>query len=143
MRPGWPVAVILSLALGASCAHTKSTDSGETKEPDKQASGKKKAPEPGAGTNPNLHPGHPEEIPVATRPEALLAPGADNDIRDKLAERGFLKEGAGSSQSSTREGIRRFQRAEDLPATGIADQETVKRLGLDPEKVFRKATVKD
>jgi hypothetical protein len=137
------------MALGASCAHTRSTDSGETKEGDKakegdkQASGKKKAAEPGAGTNPNLHPGHPEEIPVATRPEALLAPGADNDIRDKLAERGFLKEGAGTSQSATREGLRRFQRAEDLPATGVADQETVKRLGLDPEKVFRKATVKD
>src|SRR4029078_11557156 len=97
--------VTVSGALGASSAQPKSTDSGETKEPDKQASGKKKAPEPGAGTNPNLPPGHPAEIPVATRPEALLAPGADNDIRDKLAERGFLKEGAGSSHSSTREGI--------------------------------------
>jgi len=131
MRRGWPLAAILTLSLGASCAHTKNTDSGDTKAEDN------------AGTNPNLHPGHPEEVPVATRPEALLAPGADHDIRDKLAERGFMKEGAGSSQSSTREGIRRFQRAEDLPATGIADQETVKRLGLDPEKVFRKATVKD
>jgi len=143
MRRGWPAAVILSLALGASCAHTKTTESDETKEGDKQAPGTAKAKEPGAGTNPNLHPGHPEEVPVATRPEALLAPGADHDIRDKLAERGFLKEGAATSQSSTREGIRRFQHAEDLPATGIADQETVKRLGLDPEKVFRKATVKD
>ena len=115
MRRGWPAAMILSLALGASCAHTKTTESDETKEGDKQASGTAKAKEP----------------------------GADHDIRGKLAERGFLKEGAATSQSSTREAIRRFQHAEDLPATGIADQETVKRLGLDPEKVFRKATVKD
>jgi murein L,D-transpeptidase YcbB/YkuD len=42
-----------------------------------------------------------------------------------------------------RDGIRRFQRAHDLPATGVADNETVKSLGLDPDQIFRKAAVKD
>ena len=98
MTLGWPVAMLLSLALGASCAHTRTTDSGETKEGDRQASGKAKAGEPGAGTNPNLHPGHPEEVPVATRPEALLVPGADDDAlarlhRHRTAERQLAEPG--------------------------------------------------
>ena len=73
----------------------------------------------------------------------MLAPGADDEIRDKLVARGFLGADAKPSHGTTREGIRRFQQAQDLPDTGIPDQETVKRLGLDPDKVFRKATVKD
>ena len=143
MMRGWPVSMILSLSLGASCAHTRSTDSGETKEGDKQASRTGEAGQPGAGTNPNLHPGHPEKVPVATAPEALLAPGADEEIRDKLVARGFLDADAKPSHGTAREGIRRFQQAQDLPDTGIPDQETVKRLGLDPDRVFKKATVKD
>ncbi len=48
-----------------------------------------------------------------------------------------------ASDAATREGVRRFQRAQDLPATGVPDAETVKRLGLDPDKTFRRGTVKD
>ena len=42
-----------------------------------------------------------------------------------------------------RDSIRRFQRAEDLPATGVPDRETVERLGLDPDETFRRGTVKE
>ncbi len=78
---------------------------------------------------------------MATAPEALLAPGADHEIRQRLVAGGFLARDA--SDAATREGIRRFQRAQDLPATGVPDAETVKRLGLDPDKTFRRGTVKD
>ena len=54
---------------------------------------------------------------------------------------GFL--GRDASDAAKRQGLRRFQRAHDLPATGVADHETVKRLGLDPDQIFRQATVKD
>ena len=87
MRRGWPVAVILSLALGASCAHTKSTDSGETKEGDKQASGTAKAKEPATRTNPDLHPGHPEEIPVATKLETQPLLGLHGHIHESAGIR--------------------------------------------------------
>ena len=48
-----------------------------------------------------------------------------------------------SRRAATRGGIQKFQKAQDLPATGVPDAETVKRLGLDPDKTFRRATVKD
>jgi hypothetical protein len=41
------------------------------------------------------------------------------------------------------DGLRRFQRAHDLPATGIPDHQTVKDLGLDPDQIFRQGPVKD
>ena len=75
---------------------------------------------------------------MSTSPAGLLAPGADDKIRDKLAAAGFAAKG-----KSTDEALRRFQRANDLPATGIPDHETVKKLGLDPNDIFRAAAVKD
>ena len=80
----------------------------------------------------------PGDVPVSTSPAGLLAPGADDKIRDKLAAAGFAADG-----KSTKEAMRRFQQANDLPATGSPDHETVKKLGLDPNDIFRAATVKD
>lgn len=128
---------LVAIAL-AGCGHTKTTDEGQ---PEKQAEhkpepaakhrepGRRRAPEPAS---------KPEDVPVSTSPAGLLAPGADDKIRDKLAAAGFAAKG-----KSTDEALRRFQRANDLPATGIPDHETVKKLGLDPNDVFRVAAVKD
>jgi hypothetical protein len=117
-------------------------------------------------------PGHP---PVATHAADLYAPGAEDQIRDKLAAGGYLPHDAGRERSSfarpsaspgsprvsarvgwlrevrnpsegseedsdaaLADGLRKFQSAHDLPATGVADDETVHRLGLDPGKVFRR-----
>ena len=64
-------------------------------------------------------PGNPDAVPVATAPEALLAPGAEDKIRERLVAGGFLA-GDAKSDAAMREGFRRFQRAQDLPATGVA-----------------------
>ena len=106
---------------------------------------KKTKPKPRAGDKKGseLHPGKPDAVPVATAPEALLAPGAEDKIRERLVAGGFLATDADKSNGATRGGIRRFQKAQDLPATGVPDAETVKRLGLDPDKTFRRGTVKD
>jgi hypothetical protein len=131
-------AAVLLAAL-AGCSHAKTTDAGK---PEKQsesggeskpaAEERKRAPraEPAASK--------PGDVPVATSPAGLLAPGADDKIRDRLAERGFASEG-----KSTKEAMRRFQQANDLPATGVPDHETVKKLGLDPDVIFRAGAVKD
>ena len=148
MTGRWQV-LLVALALGGACAHAKTTDDGtekaaakETKADDPnpkerkaRAGGKKKGGE--------LHPGNPDAVPVATAPEALLAPGADEQIRERLIAGGYLAAGADKSSGDTRGAIRKFQKAQDLPATGVPDAETVKRLGLDPDKAFRRATVKD
>ena len=145
MTGRWRV-LFVALALGGACAHAKTTDDGtpkatakETKEgdpngPKPRASGKQES---------EVHPGNPDAVPVATAPEALLVPGAEEQIRERLIAGGFLAADADKSKGATRGAIRKFQRAQDLPATGVADAETVKRLGLDPDKAFRRVTVKD
>jgi len=143
----WPIAV-LATALGVGCAHTKTTDQGAAEsnnqdggteeakatKPEPTRRGPRESREQGGGT----HGG----VPLATAPGALLAPGAEKKIRERLAADGFLARDA-ESDAAMGEGLRRFQRAKDLPATGVADQETVRRLGLDPDEIFRKAGVKD
>ena len=128
--------LVLAVIALAGCGHAKSTDEGKpAKEAEPEAEAKKpeptrkRAPEPAS---------NPDDVPVSTSPAGLLAPGADDKIRDKLAAAGFAAQG-----KSTKEALRRFQRANDLPATGIPDHETVKKLGLDPDQIFRAATVKD
>ena len=128
--------VVLAVIALAGCGHAKTTDEGKpAKESEPEAEAKtpeptrKRAPEPAS---------KPEDVPVSTSPAGLLAPGADDKIRDKLAAAGYAAEG-----KSTKEALRRFQKANDLPATGMPDNETVKKLGLDPSEIFRAATVKD
>jgi putative peptidoglycan binding protein len=127
----------LALIALAGCSHAKTTDQGkpakgaepEAETAKKREPARQRAPEPAS---------KPEDVPVSTSPAGLLAPGADDKIRDKLAAAGFAAKG-----KSTDEALRRFQRANDLPATGIPDHETVKKLGLDPNDIFRAAAVKD
>jgi hypothetical protein len=129
-------ALFVATAL-AACSHAKTTDKGKPAqaEPDadakaeKREPARKRAPEPAS---------KPDDVPVSTTPAGLLAPGADDKIRDKLAAAGFAADG-----KSTKEALRRFQKDNDLPATGIPDHETVKKLGLDPNEIFRAAAVKD
>ena len=71
----------------------------------------------------------PEDIPVASSPQGLLKPGAEEKVREKLG----VAKGAGM-----RKALMSFQREHDLPATGMLDHETVERLGLDPKDIFRK-----
>jgi hypothetical protein len=71
----------------------------------------------------------PEDIPVASSPQGLLKPGADEKVREKLG----VSKGAGM-----RKALMNFQREHDLPATGMLDHETVEKLGLDPKDIFQK-----
>ena len=125
---------LFAVTVLVACSHAKTTDEGKpAKEPppevEERESTRKRAPEAAS---------KPGDVPVSTTPAGLLAPGAEDKIRDKLAAAGFAADG-----KSTKEALRRFQKANDLPATGIPDHETVKKLGLDPNETFRAATVKD
>jgi putative peptidoglycan binding protein len=140
----WCMALAVSFALGGACAHTKTTDDGTDK---KQKTAEEKQEKQRTAetrkSTPDLHPGDRDAVPVATAPGALLKPGAEDKIREQLVAAGFLARDGKASDASMREGLRDFQRAKDLPATGMPDHETVKRLGLDPDEIFRQATVKD
>lgn len=129
--------VLVALSFTIACAHTKTTDDGSEKQ-DRKSEAKAEKPR-AADRRPHESGG----VPLATSPAGLLAPGADEKIHDRLVAEGFLDDDAKRSDAATSEGLRRFQRAHDLPATGIPDDKTVKDLGLDPGEVFRRGTVKD
>jgi hypothetical protein len=127
---------LATLALGG-CAHTTTTDDGTEKKEEPKAEKERAAKAERRDAEPR------GTVPVATKPEALLAPGADEKIRERLVANGYLADDAKPSVGAMRDSIRRFQRAQDLPATGVPDHETVERLGLDPDETFRRGTVKD
>ncbi|HXU62453.1 MAG TPA: peptidoglycan-binding domain-containing protein [Polyangia bacterium] len=137
-------AVALGLLAGAlGCGHTKTTDAA--------SAGSEKAEErtppadhpdrvPGASSGAkHENPTQTSAIPVPASPEGLLAPGAEDQIRDKLADGGYLDKGdkAGSLDA----GLRKFQKAKDMPVTGIPDHRTIQALGLDPGRIFKHADV--
>lgn len=138
-------AAALALALaGASCGHTKTTDATAPSSPEKVEERTPPAdhpervaghPEGGGARHDN--PAETKGIPVAASPEGLLAPGAEAQIRDKLATGGYLDRN--DEHASLAAGVRKFQQAHDLPETGIADHQTVKALGLDPGRIFKHA----
>ena len=71
----------------------------------------------------------PKDIEVATSPEGLLRPGAEDKVREKL--------GMEPGDRNLHGAIRRFQREQQLPVTGILDHETVEKLGLSPDEIFQ------
>jgi hypothetical protein len=96
-------------------------------------------PGPGSAPRDTGAPAQTASIPVAASPEGLLAPGAEAQIRDKLASGGYLDKN--DEDASLQTGLRKFQKARDLPQTGIPNHETVQALGLDPGLIFKHADV--
>jgi hypothetical protein len=128
----------LGLALGLGCAHSRTTDAINVPEPPPGASPPTDRPPAGAGQS-HAHHAQPTEasgIPVASSPEGLLAPGGEQDIRDKLVDGGYLKKGDDRSMQAA---LREFQTTHDLPETGVPDHQTVQALGLDPNRIFKHA----
>jgi hypothetical protein len=143
-RPGLIAAFALVVAGG--CAHTKTTDEGG-EEQNATPSETKETPTPHAGKE-GREPTHRQSggdhsVPLATAPGGLLAPGAEEKIRKRLAAEGCLDDGAKDSGGALSEGLRRCQKNHDLPATGMPDDATIKALGLNPDQIFRHGPVKD
>jgi peptidoglycan hydrolase-like protein with peptidoglycan-binding domain len=119
---------VLLLAGALACAHTTAEKPAPEVAPAPRAQ-----PKPGP-----VEPGHP---PLADAPEALFVPGAIEQLQKRLAGRGYLDLSAarpGRLDSATTAAIRKFQSDQGLARTGTPDRETLRRLGLDPDKLFRK-----
>jgi len=143
MRFLTPVMVV-SLAVAFGCGHTRSVSDADKAAADQDghkhvarkhrdvATGEEKT-KPKAGEAERTEQG----VPLATSPAGLLKPGAEKKIQEKLASDGLLKsDKRGELDEPTRAALRRFQDAHDLPATGLPDHETMRRLGLDPDDLF-------
>ncbi len=79
------------------------------------------------------------EIPIASTPQGLMKDGAEEKIQRRLRAKGFLpaaQSTKGQLDQPTREGLRRYQKSEGLPATGLPSYETVSHLGLSLDAIF-------
>jgi hypothetical protein len=157
--------VAVALVFGAACTHAKTVGNGkpeaeqqeQSRESKRETSTKTASARADRDTTDSDGVRRNEqgqrEIPVATSAAGLLKPGAEKQIDDKLAAGGFLrrsddaggttgsKDDGQRSASSRSEALRRFQEKNNLPATGMPDHETVRKLGLNPNDMFKAGDV--
>jgi hypothetical protein len=70
-------------------------------------------------------------------------PGGIEQIQNALASRGYIDPGAaksGAIDEPTSAALRKFQSDEGIARTGNPDHETVRRLGLNAEALFRRSS---
>ena len=63
--------------------------------------------------------------------------GSIQEIQKALGSKGFDTPENGVLEGKTEKQLEAFQKSKDLPETGMPDRETVKQLGLDPDKIYR------
>jgi putative peptidoglycan binding protein len=105
---------ISAFLLAIACAHT---------EPAQQTvSGR---PRPRVGTS-----------PLAPFDDDMPRPNSREKLAQALRAKGFLAPDA-PKETQLGESLRRFQRNEGLEETGFPDDDTLRRLGIDPRTVDR------
>jgi peptidoglycan hydrolase-like protein with peptidoglycan-binding domain len=120
-------AAVAVLLAAAACSRTQQVRESETRT--------EEAPE-GRGTGAGIPP-EPGRPRVPASPQALFAEGVVAELQRALARRGLLEERRdGALDPPTRAAIRRLQREKGLAETGFPDRETLKALGIDPERAY-------
>lgn len=76
---------------------------------------------------------------VAALPGDLFEPDGIARIQSALDRRGYGVAATGVLDAATENALEQFQASEDLPPTGLPDHETLRRLEIDPARVFRSA----
>jgi hypothetical protein len=125
-------------AITSGCGHAQTV--GPAVAPDEKSTAESPAPVHHKIVTSDLKgpDGERQDIAISTSPGALLKPGAAKLIQEKLSQDGDLEGDASSDlDARARAALAKFQRRHDLPATGIPDDATVRKLGLAPETVFR------
>jgi hypothetical protein len=136
-------AIALALSLGgatvAGCGHTHTaSDTGPKKAADEPVA-KHRDDLSAEGPGKTLH--SENGAPLATSPAGLLKPEAVKELQGKLVSHGQLAEAdqSGKLDGPTHQALRDFQRANNLPATGMPDDLTIQKLGLKPDQLTRAA----
>jgi hypothetical protein len=131
---------LMTVFLAGACSHTRAVTSPEHAAQAAKEDPAQKEPEP-AHKKSRLPPEEKGALPLTSSPSGLLQPGAAETIQGRLVKGGQLADDkkSGELDTRTRDALMAFQKAHDLPATGIPDDATVRKLGLDPNAIFRKA----
>ncbi|MDP2274999.1 MAG: peptidoglycan-binding protein [Archangium sp.] len=138
--------IILAAALVvAGCVHTTEKEESTDQTPKQgrppadaapKSPQRQKAQKDEADTRPPAEAGRPE---LSTSADALMNPEGPRLIQDALAQRGYLAADhkTGKLDPETSAALRKFQGEEEVARTGFPDRETVRKLGLSIEKVFK------
>jgi hypothetical protein len=143
---GWNAAALalaLCLAAGAvaGCGHTHTASDTSAQTPDKpaadQSASKHKDDISAEGSGKTIR--SENGPPLATSPAGLLKPEAVKELQEKLVSHGQLAEAdqSGKLDGPTHKALREFQRANNMPATGMPDDLTIQKLGLKPSELTR------
>lgn len=102
----------------------------------KDANGKPLPKPTSEDARPPVEEGRPE---LSVSPEGLMTPEGPRMIQAALTRRGYLPAAhqTGTLDKETSGALRKFQADEKLAKTGSPDRETVRRLGISLDKVFR------
>jgi peptidoglycan hydrolase-like protein with peptidoglycan-binding domain len=120
--------LLLALAL-AACTHTRKVGPESPKEEASKKEEKAEKPQEGK-----------DKGATATMPRAMFEPSATKKIQRKLADRGYNVKVTGTLDDQTRNALIKLQSEKGLPRTGMPDKETLRRLGLEPDEVFKQTS---
>jgi hypothetical protein len=121
-----------ALLVLAGCAHATTTTQptqphSHTATPAAKA---EQAPEPPAAT---LGPAKPSGLGLP----AVLQKDAVAKIQEALTKHGYPTKASATIDHATQEKLRQFQEKEGLARTGMPDQLTLTKLGLDPKEILQ------
>src|SRR4051794_11237309 len=74
--------------------------------------------------------------PVRTTPGSMLDKNAMSKLQEALNRHGQHVKVSGTLDDETQAALKRFQKSQDQPATGLPDYDTLHRLGLDPKAIY-------
>jgi peptidoglycan hydrolase-like protein with peptidoglycan-binding domain len=147
MRRFLCIAASFSLCACFHATHVEKPDEGASAGSAQGAQPSKQ--EGGAAEKPHVarRPQKPGRPPLAASPSGLFVPGGVEKVQQALANRGYLdleSSKRGEIDAATSAAVRKFQSDQGIARTGNPDHETLRRLGLDADSLFRKsAAVQD
>lgn len=74
------------------------------------------------------------KLPVV--PEGMMVKDGPAQIQKALAGRGYLQTQSGKLDDATSAALRKFQGDQQLAKTGVPDRTTLRKLGLNPDKIL-------
>lgn len=85
---------------------------------------------------PSKQPQVSSERPVRTSPGSMLDKQSMRKLQHALNTHGEKVGESGELDDSTQAALKRFQKKQDQPATGLPDFDTLRRLGVDPKDIY-------
>ncbi len=74
--------------------------------------------------------------PVRTTPGGMLDDKSVKELQSALDKRGYKTSDSGQLDEQTQAALRKFQKHEQMAATGLPDYDSLRRLGLNPKSVY-------